>query len=285
LQKDTQIVSICNLNMSNKTTISYGYIEKFLSDIRSRGRYAFTLEELMEEFNLPYLTIKQGLYRLKLKKVIFQVRQGFYTIVPPEYSVQGVIPIYFYLDDLMKFLGRTYYLSLLSAAALHGAAHQQPMEFFVTIQHPALRSIKNKKVKINFVLKNNWPEEAIVQHKTNSGYINVSSPEWTALDLMAYADKFGLNRVVTVIQELAAEIKVSNLFRAAIKYDNISNLQRLGYILDNFIDEENKLADSLHKVLEKKKYNLILLSPVKGKKGEIDKKWRVRKNMEIESDL
>ena len=79
--------------------------------------------------------------------------------------------------------------------------------------------------------------------------------------------------------------QVSNLFRAAIKYDNISNLQRLGYILDNFIDEENKLADSLHKVLEKKKYNLILLSPVKGKKGEIDKKWRVRKNMEIESDL
>lgn len=269
--------------MTNRTT-SYGYLEKFLADIRSRGRYAFTLEELMAEFNLPYLTIKQGLYRLKLKKVIFQVRQGFYTIVPPEYSAQGIIPLYFYLDDLMKYLGRTYYLSLLSAAALHGAAHQQPMEFFVTIQHPALRSIKNKKVKINFVIKNNWPIEAIVQHKTSSGYINVSSPEWTALDLVAYADKFGLNRVVTVIQELAAEIKVSNLFRAAIKYDNISNLQRLGYILDNII-VENKLSDSLYKLLVKKKYNLILLSPVKGRKGEIDEKWRVIKNMEIESDL
>ena len=284
MQKDTHIVSKCNIKMPDNRTTSYGYLEKFLADIRSRGRYAFTLEELMEEFNLPYLTIKQGLYRLKLKKVIFQVRQGFYTIVPPEYSAQGVIPLYFYLDDLMKFLGRTYYLSLLSAAALHGAAHQQPMEFFVTIQYPALRSIKNKKVKINFVIKNNWPEEAIVQHKTSSGYINVSSPEWTALDLVAYANKLGLNRVVTVIQELAAEIKVSNLTRTAIKYDNISNLQRLGYILDNVIGE-NKLADSLHKVLEKKKYNLVLLSPIKGRKGEIDKKWRVIKNMEIESDL
>lgn len=269
--------------MTNRTT-SYGYLEKFLADIRSRGRYAFTLEELMAEFNLPYLTIKQGLYRLKLKKVIFQVRQGFYTIVPPEYSAQGIIPLYFYLDDLMKYLGRSYYLSLLSAAALHGAAHQQPMEFFVTIQHPTLRSIKNMKVKINFVTKNNWPEEVIVKHKTSSGYINVSSPEWTALDLLANINKLGLNRVVTVIQELASEIKASNLAKTASKYDNISNLQRLGYILDN-VAGEKKLADSLHKELEKKKYNLVLLSPLKGRKGEIDEKWRVIKNMEIESDL
>ncbi len=268
----------------NKRATSYGYLERFLADIRSRGRYAFTLEELMQEFNLPYLTIKQGLYRLKLKKVIFQVRQGFYTIIPPEYSAQGIIPLYFYLDDLMKYLGRNYYLSLLSAAALYGAAHQQPMEFFVTIQHPALRSIKNKKVKINFVTKNNWPEEVIVKHKTISGYINVSSPEWTALDLLANTNKFGLNRVVTVIQELASEIKVSNLAETAFKYHNIANLQRLGYILDN-ISGENKLADSLHKVLVKKKYNFVLLSPLKSRKGEIDEKWRVIINMEIESDL
>jgi len=58
----------------------------------------------------------------------------------------------------------------------------------------------------------------------------------------------------------------------------------LGYILDN-VSGENKLADSLHKVLEKKKYNLVLLSPLKSRNGEIDEKWRVIKNMEIESDL
>lgn len=31
----------------------------------------------------------------------------------------------------MKFLGQPYYVGLLSAAALHGAAHHQPQEFQV----------------------------------------------------------------------------------------------------------------------------------------------------------
>ena len=125
---------------------SHNYLEKYIDSIRSVGRYSFTLEELQNEFNISYRALKQNLYRLKSKNQIAQVRQGFYVIIPPEYSNQGMLPAYLFIDDLMKSLNKPYYVGLLSAAALHGAAHQQPMEYFVIVQTPAPRSIHNKKL-------------------------------------------------------------------------------------------------------------------------------------------
>src|SRR3546814_1865195 len=79
----------------------------------------------------------------------------------------------------MKSLNKRYYIGLFSAAALHGAAHQQPMEYYVLTEKPALRDIKNEKLSINFYVKKDWSEDDIVQKKTDAGYINVSSPELT----------------------------------------------------------------------------------------------------------
>jgi hypothetical protein len=36
----------------------YNYLDKYLTQIRAQGRYAFTLDELKPEFDLPYLTLK-----------------------------------------------------------------------------------------------------------------------------------------------------------------------------------------------------------------------------------
>jgi len=51
--------------------------------------------------------------------------------------------------------------------------------------------------------------------KTDSGYMNVSSPELTALDLFSFTEKFGVNRVVSVLQELTESIKPVALAKAA----------------------------------------------------------------------
>jgi predicted transcriptional regulator of viral defense system len=69
------------------------------------------------------------------------IREGFYVIVPLEYASSGILPPEWFIDELMKFLRQPYYVGLLSAAAIHGAAHQQPQEFHVVIPE-ALRSIK-----------------------------------------------------------------------------------------------------------------------------------------------
>jgi predicted transcriptional regulator of viral defense system len=265
--------------MDNTT---YNYLDKYLTEVRAQGRYSLTLEELQKHFELPYSTIKQSLYRLKLKKAIAQIRQGFYVIIPPEYSKQGMLPPYLFIDDLMKSLSKSYYVGLLSAAALHGAAHQQSMGYTVIVEGPVPRSIT--KLKIYFYSKQNFIHDGIIQRKTPAGYINVSSPELTALEFFDYIHKFGINRITTILQELVEEIKPAPLRKIAKQYPNTAAIQRFGYILEQVIAEE-KLSDALWTVLNERTYFPVSLSTQKGKKGGIDNKWKVIKNMEIESDL
>jgi len=260
------------------------YLSKYLSSVRSKGRYTFTLDELREQFNVSGTSINQSLGRLKAKNEVAQIRKGFYVLIPPEYSNQGMLPPYLFIDDLMKSLNKRYYLALLSAAALWGAAHQQPMEYFVLVESPAPRSVKTNKLKLKFIGRKEWLSEGIVQHKTQSGYMFVSSPELTALDLCAYADTYGINRVVSVLQELVQGIKPTALEKVAKLYSNTTAIQRLGYLLDSVFSEE-KSANALWKVLSERKFYPVRLSSQKVKKGETQSRWKVIKNMEIESDL
>jgi len=262
----------------------YNQLEEFLIEIRSQGRYAFSLKEVKGKFELSDKAANQALYRLKLKKRIAQIRKGFYAILSPEYVKQGMVPPSLYIDDLMKALGKRYYVGLLSAAALQGAAHQQPMEYFVITEKPALRSIKNKKVKINFFVKKLWHEQDIVPIKTDAGNISVSSPELTALDLLYYVESIGLNRTYTILQELVPEIKASNLLKTAKLYPQTTAIQRLGFLLDCEMNE-GKLAESLYKILTERNYFIVPLAISKDKDGEINNKWKVIKNIKLESDL
>lgn len=266
------------------TEITHNYLEEYLNKVRSKGRYTFTWEEVKKQFDVSDKALHQSLYRLKSKKKVAQIRKEFYAIITPEYSSRGIIPAHFFIDDLMTSLNRRYYVGLLSAAALHGAAHQQPMEYFVITEKPAIRNIRNKKLAINFFVKKQWSDEDIVQKKTEAGYINVSSPELTALDLFYYLDNFGINRIVTILKELAEEIKIPTLIRIAKHYPQTSAIQRLGYILDKEIKSE-KLADSLLKILSDRRLLVVPLSLNKNKKGKIDDKWKILKNMEVESDI
>jgi len=54
--------------------------------------------------------------------------------------------------------------------------------------------------------------------------------------------------------------------------------------LDIVLNNE-KLSDSLYKVLNKTSFLPVPLSPQKGRKGQIENKWKIIINMQIESDL
>lgn len=268
--------------MGNNKQSTYNYLEKYLTEVRSQGRYTFTVDELKRHFDRSYPALRQNLLRLKTKKEIALIRKGFYVIIPPEYSKTGIIPPYLYLDDLMKSLDKPYYVGLLSAAALHGAAHQQPMGYTVITQSPAPRNIL--KLNIIFFSKQFFLHEGIIQKKTPAGYINVSSPELTALDFFDYNHKFGINNITTILQELSEEMKPAMLLKIAKQYPNSAAIQRLGFILDDIIST-GKLSDALQKALNQRTIYPVPLSPQKRRQGEVNNKWEIIKNMEIESDL
>lgn len=260
----------------------YKNLSEYIDHVRAQGRYAFSREEIKDEFHISQKALDQMLFRYTSKRKIVNVRHGFYVIVTPEYSHRGMVPVELFIDDLMQSLGKRYYISLFSAAAYHGASHQKIMKSYVTTEKPSLRNIENDKLGINFYIKQSWNDEDIVKKKTDAGYINVSSPELTALDLLAY--NFSLNRVFTVIEELVEEMHPKELTRTAQNYSQISTVQRLGYLLDKEL-RNNKLAGALKKVISGRKVPTIPLLKGSKEKAQVDLDWRVIVNTQVESDL
>jgi predicted transcriptional regulator of viral defense system len=258
--------------------------DRFILTIRRNGRYSFGLQEFKDTLDLSDKSANQMLYRAKMALKIVQVRKGFYVVLTPEYSVRGIIPASLFIDDLMNLLYKRYYVGLFSAAALYGAAHHQPMETFVIIEKPAMRPILINDLKINFLVKKSWKDEFIIKKKTEAGYIRVSSPELTALDLFYYVSEFSILYLVTVLKELLEEIKVSRMYKAALEYPEMATIQRLGFIMDVVLKKDS-IADALEKGLRNKKIYPVRLDNQKLKEGEYNHRWKVFQNTTIEVDI
>lgn len=264
----------------------YGYLEDFINELRSNGRYAFSLPEVRARFDQSDEAVKKALQRLKKKKEIALIRNEFYVVITPEYRTKGILPPSLFINELMKFLGKNYYVGLLNAASYYGAAHQQPQSFSVITIKPSLRDINNDSLKINFYIKKGWVKDDIVQKKVDTGYINVSSPELTALDLVCYFDQAGgLNRVATVLEELSESIDVNKMLDLSKRYSPITAVQRLGFLLEEILNMRN-LSDPIKGYLKTVNYFPVLLRPQKEKIEMITgNDWKVVQNVEIETDL
>ena len=263
-------------------------VTNWIEDLQKDGRICFSLAETIEKFPLHNkIVLKNALTRLVGKKKICSVWKGFYVIIPIEYQSKGIIPEVFYIGWLMKFLGRDYYISLLNAAVFYGAAHQQPQEFTVITTPPSLRNTLKKDTKINFNNKANIPELFTEQRKTPTGYIRISSPELTATDLIQFEKEIGgINRVATVLNELAESCDFTKLTKEFFQYVPTPVIQRLGYLLDEVLDYQSQ-ADDLY--LCTKKNNISFRrTPLKSKKSvancETNKKWKIIINEQIEID-
>ncbi len=182
----------------------------------------------------------------------------------------------------MIYLKRNYYLVLYSAAILHGAGHQQAMNTQLIIEHPSLRKIKNDRLEIDFFTKNNWNENDIIKKKTDAGYIQVSTPELTVLDMVYYHKRIGgINRTLPILEDLSEDISSQKLFKTAQRFKNYTTIQRLGFLFETILNK-NTLANSLYKSIKNMKINKTLLSSLSSDKGKINKKWNVIINIDTD---
>jgi predicted transcriptional regulator of viral defense system len=257
-------------------------VEKFIEKQRAIGSYSFTFKEVQKAFDCSEKALKQSLYRLKTKGKIIPIRKEFYIIIPAEYSHVGIIPVTLFLDDLMKSLKKEYYIGLFSAAALQGASHQAIMEYYVITDYPPIRSIKHDKIVINFFTKKNWLPELIIQRKTDAGYLNVSCPELTIIDLLNYGN-ITINRIATILDELVESFDQKRL-KMTIGQASTATIQRLGYLLE-IIGHNTHYTKILLQQLKKRKVFAIPLSVHLPKKGNLNANWNVIENISIETDL
>jgi len=264
----------------------YGYLENFINELRSNGKYTFSLPDVRKQFEQSDKAIKMALQRLKKKKEIALIRNEFYVVVTPEYRSKGTIPPSLFIADLMKFLEKDYYIGLLNAAAYYGAAHQQPQSFSVITTKPSVSNIDNDNLTINFYIKKGWDKDDIVQKKVDTGYINVSTAELTALDLVNYFDQAGgLTRVTTVLEELCESIDADKMLELVKRYSPITAVQRLGFLLEEILSMRN-LSDPIKGYLKTVRYFPVLLRPQKEKPVMITgNDWKVVQNVEIKTEV
>jgi predicted transcriptional regulator of viral defense system len=226
---------------------------------------------------------KKAVMRLSTKGRLAVPRRGFYVIVPIEYRTGGAPPPSWFIDDLMRNLRKSYYVGVLSAASLHGAAHQQPQELQV-VTSKAARPVACGRVRIRFLGKRRHDQTLTVEIKTETGTMRVSTPEATAIDLVRYATVAGgLGNVATVLSELSERMDSDRLLEATRADGKVVLAQRLGYLLE--LVGAGASAEALAGYVEEANPRSTPLRPGKSTRGcTTHRRWRIFVNEQVEVD-
>ena len=273
-------------NMVNSATKT---VREWVSDEEIVGHSVFSYSEVCSA--LPHYSkqvISTELSRLVRSGIITLVHRGFYVTIPTRYKKTGIVPPHYYIDALQRHLGKPYYMSLLSAAEMHGAAHQRPQIEFVTTTLPRTSTSKDLNPHIRWVYRSPVPDEFICVRNGDGGVIRYSSPELTALELVQYEHLVGgLGAVATVLSELVECIdfskeQISRIF-SVVKDRTV---QRTGYLFDEVLGE-SKQADALHEAARKQmprmKWTLLSSRSHERESGE-SARWKIKVNAEVEPD-
>lgn len=261
-------------------------LTEYTSTLQIGGRYTFTREDALAALKITPEALKLTALRLIKKNQLMRPKKGFYVIVPTEYQGAGALPVTWYIDSLMKYSNQNYYVSLLSAAALHGAAHQQPQVFQV-ITNKASRSLVAGHIRLQFLIKKNINSGMFQSIKTQTGYMNVSTPEMTAIDVVRYAKSAGyLNNVATVLSELQEKLNPTALMQL-LKTENVElpYLQRLGYLLE-IVEADQEIIELLKNWIREHGVRFTALRVAKAHiNSPKNNDWHLYINEEIESDI
>ncbi len=259
-------------------------LPSWIDSRQEQGLYFFTREEAIKALQFTEEAFKKAAARLAKKNRVLRVRSGFFVIVPLEYRATGILPAEWFIADLMAYLEQPYYVGLLSAASLQGAAHQQPQQFHV-VTTTTQREVRKKGLAIRFFFKTNFNATPVTQIKVQTGHISVSSPEATALDLIRYARSIGgLDRAMTVLQELGESMDPAKLKDAITAEGNLVCAQRLGWLMDKAGYAE--LVFDVARLIADKNPPFTRLDPsLPAGEAEKDARWRLLINTDVEGDL
>lgn len=206
--------------------------------------------------------LRQALRRQQRKGRIARTSRGskHWVIVPLQDAFAGAPPLETWLDAyLSKTLGLPYYVGLLSAAEVYGASPQAVMVTQVIASKTRL-PVQVGRHRLVFFKSSRIAELPTRWHSTPHGRYKVSTPELTALDLVARQHVVGgITRVTEVLQSLAPEMTTEGLCTALNSASEPPTAQRLGVLLSQL--GQLQLAEVLANWLDNKRTRRIPLTP------------------------
>lgn len=189
-------------------------VDRALDGFEADGRLVFDLDTLRAEVGEPIdLYLVLGRHRR-----VAHIDGNLYVIVRPTYQRDGAPPPSWYLDELMSRSQTAYCVGLLSAAALHGAADQQPQVVQVLVDRPR-DNLKVGAHTIVFIHRERAQPFAVVRMDTETGTMAVATPEATVFDLSESAEPCDVcDVVITVLEEFAENVDAERLLIVASTY-------------------------------------------------------------------
>ena len=256
------------------------------------GISAMTLDDVVELTGLSRSAATEAMRRARAAGHFFSPAPGLYIPIPSEFSAWGVVPALDFVDQLMRHLGRSYYVGLLSAAELHGAAHQRPQVFQVFVDR-AVSDRDIERVRMRFYERSDLKAVPVQLKNSRTSQVLVSTPEATVMDLVSRPQDSGaLFNVATIIGELAQEgqLDPDKFVDLAPSYP-LAVVRRLGWLLDRdaeFVDTAG-LSDPLHDFVREQSVEgrriVDLLAAGGPRRGAANRKWGIVENADVEPDL
>lgn len=243
----------------------------------ARGRHWVTTSEAAELLGIPVDHVAPSLAQSRRRGLLFSPTKGLYVAIPSEFRSWGAVPAAHFVDPMMRHLGHDYYVCLLSAAEVHGFAHQRPQVF--QVMTPArLRDRAFGRVRIEFITSVRTSDRPIDVVNTPTGTMRVSTRETTVLDLVSFPRASGaLFNVATVIGEMLSEgvLDVGRLGEVAVGYP-VAVVQRTGWLLDYMAAQIDVAVDTEPLLpLAFSRTTPTPLDPGFGRSGTLDRRWNV----------
>lgn len=242
-----------------------------------------SVEELVKLSGLTPTAVRRQLEHLSPRVVRLPGRPSAYLIVPPEHRVRGAPPVAGWLDAYFHLRGDAYYLGLLSAAALHGSS-QQAVQVTQILAAKPLRPMDIGRLHLDFYVKATLATTPLTPLPGMPAPLAVSTPEATALDLIAYSHRIGgIRQVTQVIADLKPAMTLAGLRQALTAEAQTSVKQRFGYVLQTLGWE--RMAAEVHKDLPSRLAAVHLQTHVQASRpvGSICQPWMVLDNIGLGS--
>ncbi len=250
----------------------------------SRGISALSTTELADVLSVPEDHVRRRMHAPAQRGEWVSPARGLWVPVPPEYRTWGAPPGLEIVDRLANHLGVSYYVGWLSAAEVHGAAHQAPQVFQVAVSRQ-VRPREVGRTRFEFFQRGHLESIPVVERATRSGTARVSTPEATALDIATdVAEAGGIDNAATVLVDLAEgdAFSVADVVRLASLFPS-ATVRRLGWVLEHF-SQRDDLTD-LHDVAMSGPATAARLDPALDLVGPLDPRWNIRLNRDVEPDL
>lgn len=273
-------------------TLSAIPIQELRDHVVGRGVSSLTLDDVVDLTGLSRGAAAEAMRRARTAGQFFLPAPGLYIPIPSEYSTWGVVPAMDFIDQFMRHLGRAYYVGLLSAAELHGAAHQRPQVFQVMVdQRVADRDLE--RVRLRFHTRKDLAAVSVSLMNSQTAQVRVSTPEATVLDLVSHPQvSGGLSNVATILGELAEDqrLQPDKLMEATAIFP-LAVVRRTGWLLDRLADytDTADLAEALHKLVSAHSSTgqrvVDLIEPGGPRRGRANRRWGLIENADVEPDL